>query len=102
MGFFLSERSDVGNGNPKCDRIFLMRSMGVVLGVGKKREGNFILSSDTSKFRTISIVAIGFRICFTLGTCVKYISVFGYFFPSYVEGVTIILDNSHGQWPLYL
>lgn len=28
---------------------------GVVLGVGRKREGNFALSSDISKFRTISI-----------------------------------------------
>lgn len=63
---------------------------GVALGVGKKREGNFVLSSDISKFRTISIPAIGFRICITLGTCVTSISVFGYFFSSCTEGVTVI------------
>lgn len=53
--FCLSERSDVGNGNHACEGIFLMRSEGVVLGVGKKREGNVTLSSDISKFRTISV-----------------------------------------------
>lgn len=53
--FLLSERSDGGSGNHKCEGIFLMRSVGVVLGVGKKGEGNVTLSSDISKFRTISV-----------------------------------------------
>lgn len=52
------------------------------MGVDKKREGNFALSPDISKFRTISTPAIGFRICFTLGTCVRYISALGCFFPA--------------------
>lgn len=34
-----------------------MRSVGVVLGVGKKREGNLALSSDSSKFRTMSVLS---------------------------------------------
>lgn len=53
--FLLSERSNVGNGNHKCEGIFLMRKVGCCFGCGKKREGNFSLSSDISKFRTISI-----------------------------------------------
>lgn len=36
---------------------FLMRSLGVALGVGKKREGNLALSSDSSKFRTMSVLS---------------------------------------------
>lgn len=62
--YLLSERSDVGNGNHKCEGIFLMRSVGVVLGVGEKREGNVTLSSDISKFRTISAspLALGYAL----------------------------------------
>lgn len=36
---------------------FLIRSLGVALGVGKKREGNLALSSDSSKFRTMSVLS---------------------------------------------
>lgn len=36
---------------------FLIRSLGVALGVGEKREGNLALSSDSSKFRTMSVLS---------------------------------------------
>lgn len=35
-----------------------MRSVGWCFGWGKKREGNFALSSDVSKFRTISVPSL--------------------------------------------
>lgn len=35
-----------------------MRSVGWCFGWGKKREGNFTLSSDVSKFRTISVPSL--------------------------------------------
>lgn len=47
----------MGNGNCKCEGVFLMRSVGVALGVDKKREGNLALSSDSSKFRTMSVLS---------------------------------------------
>lgn len=43
--------------------------------------------------------ATGYRVCFTLGTCVKYISGFQDFFPSCVEAVAVICRNYNDPQP---
>lgn len=71
-------------------RDFSHEKYGVEFWVGKKREGNFTLSPDISRFRTMSVPSHWLQICSTLGTCVKCISVFGYFFSSSVGDVATL------------
>lgn len=63
---------------------------GVVLGVGKKREGNLLCHQISPDLEQYLSLAIGASVCFTLGACVQCIAVFGYFFSSCVEVVTRI------------
>lgn len=73
---------------------------GVVWGGVRKGKETSLCRQIFPNLEQYLSLAVGFTVCFTLGTGTQYASVFDHVFPSCGEGVTMALDNNNGQWPL--